>query len=379
MLSVPTHIFCFSHLRWNFVYQRPQHLLSRAARNLGVFYVEEPIFSQEESGVRIHRDEACGVVVVTPILPEGLSKDEINAAQRRVVNELLADVEPSRWVAWYYTPMALQFTQHLSPNLRLYDNMDELSAFAGAPQGILDLERELMSKCDLMFVGGQSLYESKRQRHDNIHVFPSSVDTAHFKSARERGVDPDDQREIPHPRIGFFGVIDERMNMDIVAGIAALRPQWQLVMIGPTAKISAESLPRAGNIHWLGCKQYQELPIYLSGWDVGIMPFALNDATRFISPTKTPEFLAAGVPVVSTAITDVVNPYGAAGHVEIASNAEEFVAKIDLLLTRPKAHWLRAVDAHLAEMSWDKTWARMMLHIASVSAESKAAREGQLV
>ncbi len=298
MMSVPSHLFCFSHLRWNFVYQRPQHLLSRAARTLGVFYVEEPIFSQDDAGVKIQRDEDCGVVVVTPVLPEGLSTDEITNAQHRVVNELLAEVRPSRWVSWYYTPMALQFTRHLSPNLRVYDNMDELSAFAGAPQGILDLERELMAKCDLMFVGGQSLYESKRKRHGNIHVFPSSVDTAHFKSARERSIDPDDQRATPHPRIGFFGVIDERMNMDIVAGIAALRPQWQLVMIGPTAKISPQSLPRAENIHWLGCKQYQELPNYLSGWDVGIMPFALNEATRFISPTKTPEFLAAGVPVV---------------------------------------------------------------------------------
>lgn len=379
MMSVPSHLFCFSHLRWNFVYQRPQHLLSRAARNLGVFYVEEPVFSQDDAGVKIQRDEACGVVVVTPVLPEALSADEITNAQHRVVDKLLAEVRPSRWVGWYYTPMALQFTRHLSPNLRIYDNMDELSAFAGAPQGILDLERELMAKCDLMFVGGQSLYESKRKRHDNIHVFPSSVDTPHFKCARERSLDPDDQRAIPHPRIGFFGVIDERMNMDIVAGIAALRPQWQLVMIGPTAKISPQSLPRAKNIHWLGCKQYQELPYYLSGWDVGILPFAMNEATRFISPTKTPEFLAAGVPVVSTPITDVVNPYGAAGHVEIAANAEAFVAKIDMLLTRPKAHWLSAVDAHLAEMSWDKTWARMMLHIASVGAESKSAREGQFV
>ena len=379
MMSVPTHLLCFSHLRWNFVYQRPQHLLSRAARNLGVFYIEEPIFADEGAAPRIVRDEACGVAVVTPVLRQGLSSDQIRAELRRVVSDLVTTVQPSRWLGWYYTPMALEFTRHVTPDLCIYDNMDELSAFAGAPKGLLDLEQELITKSDLMFVGGQSLYEAKRRRHDNIHVFPSSVDTAHFRIARDCGVEPEDQKNIPYPRIGFFGVIDERMNMDIVAGIAALRPQWQLVMIGPTAKIAPESLPQANNVHWLGCKSYQDLPNYLSGWDVGIMPFAMNEATRYISPTKTPEFLAAGVPVVSTPIADVVNPYGAAGHVEIATTAEEFVAKIELLLARPKAGWLSAVDAHLAEMSWDKTWARMMLHIASVSAESKAAREGQLV
>lgn len=379
MMSVPTHLFCFSHLRWNFVYQRPQHLLSRAARSLSVFYIEEPVFSEDGAAAQISVDETCGVVVVTPVLPEGLSAERINSALRGLVNDLLADAQPLRWVGWYYTPMALEFTRHLEPDVRVYDNMDELSAFAGAPEGLLDLERELMAKSDLIFVGGQSLYDAKRDRHDSIHVFPSSVDATHFRIARERVTDPDDQRDIPHPRIGFFGVIDERMDLAIVEGVAALRPEWRLMMLGPTAKISPQSLPRARNIHWLGCKPYDELPNYLSGWDVGIMPFALNDATRFISPTKTPEFLAAGVPVVSTPIADVVNPYGAAGHVEIASNAEEFVARIERLLARPKANWLSAVDERLAEMSWDKTWARMMLHMASVGAGSKAAREAQLV
>jgi len=379
-MSAPTHLLCFSHLRWNFVYQRPQHLLSRAARDLSVFYIEEPIFSPDDDpGVSLHRDESRGVFVMTPILREGLTADEANAELRRIVNDLLAQIAPSQWIGWYYTPMALQFTRHLTPDLRIYDNMEDLSAFAGAPQASLDLERELMSKCDLMFVGGQSLYEAKRDRHHDIHVFPSSVDAAHFRIAREWALDPFDQSQIPHPRIGFFGVIDERMNMDIVAGIAALRPQWQLVMIGPTAKIDPQSLPRAQNIHWLGRKQYQELPHYLCGWDVGIMPFAMNEATRFISPTKTPEFLAAGVPVVSTPITDVVNPYGVAGHVEIASNAQQFVAKIEALLSRPKAQWLSVVDAHLAEMSWDDTWARMMRHMASVKDKPKTAREAQLV
>lgn len=378
-MSAPTHLLCFSHLRWNFLYQRPRHLLSRAARDLSVFYIEEPIFFRDDDpGVALHRDETSGVFVMTPILREGLAADDVTAELGRIVNDLLAQITPWRWVGWYYTPAALEFTRHLTPELRIYDNMDELSAITGAPQGILDLERELISKSDLMFVGGRSLYDARRGGHDDMHAFPNSVDVAHFRLARQCALEPFDQNQIAHPRIGFFGVIDERMNMDIVASVAALRPQWQLVMIGPTA-IDPQSLPRAQNIHWLGSKQYHELPSYLSGWDVGIMPFAVNEATRFMSPTKTPEFLAAGVPVVSTPIPDVVDPYGVAGHVEIASNAQEFVAKIEALLRRPKTPWLSAVDAHLSEMSWDKTWARMMRHMASVKAGPKAARQAQLV
>ncbi len=244
--------------------------------------------------------------------------------------------------------------------------MDELSTFAGAPPGILDWERRLLSRCDVVYVGGHSLFAAKQNRHPNIHVFPSSVDASHFKAARDPVTEPADQAPIPGPRLGFFGVIDERMDLTIVSRIAELRPDWRLVMIGPTAKIDETTLPRAPNIHWLGCKLYRELPRYLAGWDVGIMPFATNEATRFISPTKTPEFLAAGLPVVSTPIADVVRPYGVAGHVAIASDAESFVARAQELMARPKGHWLKAVDLHLAAMSWDETWAGMKRRLDEV-------------
>lgn len=354
--TASTHLFCFSHLRWRFVYQRPQHLMSRAAREFSTWYVEEHEYFDGPPVLRIERDPS-GVSVVTPLLPR--SQGDVDEQLKSMLARLLAKVQPKRLIAWYYTPMALRFTDDLEPHRCVYDNMDELSSFAGAPPGLLEMEERLLSRCDVVYVGGHSLYQAKRDRHCNVHVYPSSVDAAHFGTARVITEDPDDQAEIPRPRLGFFGVIDERMNIDLVRQIAALRPKWHLVMIGPTAKINPENLPQANNIHWLGCKDYYDLPHYLSGWDVGFMPFAINEATRFISPTKTPEFLAAGVPVVSTPIHDVVEPYGSTGLVEIADDAEGVVARVETILRRKRAPWLKSADAFLGKMSWDDTWAGM--------------------
>lgn len=366
--AVSTHLFCFSHLRWRFVYQRPQHLMSRAAREFSTWYVEEPEYLDGPPVLRIERDES-GVSVVTPLLPRG--SDDAEAQLRPMLGRLLAKVQPKRLIAWYYTPMALRFTDELEPYRCVYDNMDELSHFAGAPPGILQMEELLLSKCDVVYVGGHSLYQAKRSKHNNVHVFPSSVDAAHFRQARAISEEPVDQQDIPHPRLGFFGVIDERMNLDLVRRIAAQRPHWHLVMIGPTAKIDPETLPKADNIHWLGCKDYRDLPHYLSGWDVGFMPFAINDATRFISPTKTPEFLAAGTPVVSTPIADVVEPYGSAGLVEIADDAEGFITRAEMILRRERDPWLQAADDFLREMSWDATWAGMRRQLDAFNPDRK--------
>jgi hypothetical protein len=199
-----------------------------------------------------------------------------------------------------------------------------------------------------------------------VHAFPSSIDFDHFAKARVWTRDPEDQAGIPHPRLGFFGVIDERMDGDFVRQAAELRPGWQFIMVGPVAKIDPATLPASGNLHWLGPKSYTELPHYLAGWDVGFMPFALNDATRFISPTKTPEFLAASVPVVSTAIADVVRPYGEKGLVEIAKTPLEMIRKAEALMQRPKDAWLAKVDRRLAADSWDRTWAAMHRLMADI-------------
>lgn len=353
----------FSHLRWDFVWQRPQHLLSRAAKSYRVLHIEEPVF---KDGATAHMDvaeRAGGVTIATPVLPHGLDPAEVVLAQGALVEKLLARETGSPRIFWYYTPMALTFSGHLDCDVCVYDNMDELSAFKGASPELLALEDELFRRADVVFTGGMSLYEVKRARHHNVHGFPSSIDVAHFGKARLKAeADPEDQAAIPHPRLGFFGVIDERMDIEMVGQAAELRPDWQFVMIGPVVKIDPADLPRRENIHWIGGKGYQDLPRYLAHWDIGFMPFAINEATKYISPTKTPEFLAAGLPVVSTPITDVVRPYGERGLVEIAKTALEAVRKVEGILARTAAAkevWLNRVDRHLAAGSWDKTWAAM--------------------
>jgi glycosyltransferase involved in cell wall biosynthesis len=368
-------LICFSHLRWDFVWQRPQHLLIRAAKNYDVLVIEEPIFKPDVSPHMELGERPHGITVAVPVLPEGLSPEDIIVEQHDLIERLIGRESKAPRIFWYYTPMALAFTSDLECDLCVYDNMDELSLFTGASKMLLARETDLFARADLVFTGGMSLYEAKRNRHHSVHAFPSSIDFAHFSKARQERMEPADQATIPSPRMGFFGVIDERMDLELVAGVADRRPDLAMVMIGPVVKIDPASLPQRANLHWLGGKSYDELPSYLSGWDIGFMPFALNEATKFISPTKTPEFLAAGVPVVSTAIKDVINPYSDKGLVEIARNADEVAEKIDLILSRPKLAWLAKVDRHLANGSWDKTWSAMERLMAQVIGEPSVTRQ----
>jgi UDP-galactopyranose mutase len=356
-------LVCFSHLRWDFVYQRPQHLLSRFAREgRRVFFVEEPVYDAGTLRIEVSEREG-GVRVVVPHLPEGLvSGVATDAVQQSLINRLFAEHNIRDYVLWYYTPIALGFTHHLQPQAVIYDCMDELSAFRGAPQSLRFRETELFRRADLVFTGGQSLYEAKRQQypqHRHLHAFPSSIDAQHFAQARTLTEEPADQAAIPHPRLGFFGVIDERLDIELISGIADARPDWQLLMIGPVVKIDEADLPRRANIHYLGSKAYKDLPAYLAGWDVALLPFARNESTRFISPTKTPEYLAAGCAVVSTSIRDVVRPYGEMGLVRIADTVADFVQAIEASLTVDDDDRRRRVDSFLAQNSWDLTWERM--------------------
>jgi UDP-galactopyranose mutase len=295
-----------------------------------------------------------------PILPVGASESEAVKAQKDLLDDLLRGHAGEEIIFWYYTPMALRFSDHVKADLCVYDCMDELSGFAGAPPQLKKLEAQLLKQSDLVFTGGRSLFEAKRHAHSNIHAMPSSIDKEHFAKARvEGGPEPLDQTRLQKPRVGYFGVIDERIDLGLVERVAELRPSWEFVYLGPVAKISVENLPRRHNIHWLGQRGYADLPSYLGGWQAGFMPFALNEATHFISPTKTPEFLAAGVPVVSTPIADVVRPYGEMGLVEIAADPLDAVAKLETIFNRPQQPWLDRVDEHLSDMSWDRTWAAM--------------------
>ena len=259
---------CFSHLRWGFVFQRPQHLLSRCAAERRVFLIEEAIHDAGPARLERYTSKE-GVEVVVPHL--SLHIEDAEAVQARLIHDLLERENVNNYVTWYYTPMALPLARELSPRAVVYDCMDQLSAFKNAPARLTELERELFERADVAFTGGHSLYEAKRRCHHNIHAFPSSVDTAHFGTARLKQADPEDQRTIPRPRLGFFGVIDERMDIDLVAGVAKARPDWQLVLIGPVVKIDEADLPRAPNIHYLGSKQYSELPSYIAGWDVALL------------------------------------------------------------------------------------------------------------
>lgn len=367
---------CFSHLRWNFVFQRPQHLLTRASESYRVHYIEEPRFI-EKGEERIEVDVVTDRMrVVTPLLPASADPAKHTSILRALIDGYVAYLDSAPRVGWYYTPMALPFTDHLEFPVTVYDCMDELANFKGAPPGITTLERRLFGRADLVFTGGRSLYESKRRHHDSVHAFPSSIDAAHFRPARARTLpDPRDVEHLDRPRIGWFGVIDERLDLELVDAVAAARPGWQFVMIGPIVKIDESSLPRRPNIHWLGGKDYKHLPQYLAAIDIGWMPFAINDSTRFISPTKTPEFLAAGLPVVSTPIKDVVRSYGALQLVEIAATPTESITSITRLLENGRrTDWMQRVDRVLASDSWDRTWSAMRTLIEQAALRRSLAR-----
>jgi UDP-galactopyranose mutase len=367
-------LVCFSHLRWDFVFQRPQHLMTRFAAQIRVFFLEEPMWEEPGKAPFMdvqQRDQRLWVII--PHLPGGLSGEEVANTQRTLLDKFLLDHGIQSFVAWYYTPMALSFSDHLKPMVTVYDCMDELSAFKGAPPELLQRERELFTKSDLVYTGGQSLYEAKRDKHPHVFAFPSSIEHSHFAQARNAVTEPQDQAAIPHLRFGFYGVVDERFDLDLLKGVAEARPDWHYIILGPVVKINPNSLPQADNIHYLGMKSYQELPQYLSGWDIAMLPFAMNESTKFISPTKTPEYLAAGKPVVSTPIRDVVRPYGDNGLVRIANDAESFIKASEQVLEDAKhPDWLAKVDQFLSENSWDKTWAKMAHFICQTWMEKES-------
>jgi UDP-galactopyranose mutase len=315
-----------------------------------------------------------------PHLPRGLSEDQAIALQQLMVDTLIAEAQIQAPILWYYNPMAVPFTYHLDASAVVYDCMDELSAFQGAHPELQTREAHLFELANLVFTGGRSLYEAKQHQHSSVHAFPSSIDAAHFAQARTIGEEPLDQVTIPHPRLGFYGVVDERMDLALLEGIAQARPDWHLVIIGPVVKIDPALLPKHPNIHYLGGKSYQELPSYLAGWDVALLPFARNESTRFISPTKTPEYLAAGKPVVSTSIRDVVRPYGDEELVHIADTVPEFVTAIEKALAQSQTNddWLNRVDSFLSQISWDLTWQAMNELIEAAIATPKQGRKSSI-
>jgi UDP-galactopyranose mutase len=353
----------FSHLRWDFVFQRPQHLLSRFAKGNRVIFIEEPVY--DEGPVRWeYRTSASNVIVCrlhTAINTPGFSDPQLSAISR-MMPDLMGKLDLRNYVAWFYTPMALPLLHDIAPSAVIYDCMDELSAFLGAPKELIDREERLLKIADLVFTGGPSLYRAKQHRSPNVYCFPSSVDAHHYAKARPGGNhEAEDQRALPKSRIGYFGVIDERIDIELLDKLATARPDWQIVMVGPIVKIDRASLPSHPNIHYMGQRSYDELPSYLVGWDVCMLPFARNESTRFISPTKTLEYMAAERMIVSTPITDVAEPYGKI--VYLAGTAEEFAAACERAMNATRAEKnerILGMREVLSKTSWDNTAGQML-------------------
>lgn len=363
MAHKKTLLICFSHLRWNFVFQRPQHLMTNLAHEYLIAYVEEPIFTEQaQSALHITKFNE-NITVLTPLIPSNTFLKERENIQKSLLEKFIFRNNYTVSVLWYYSPMFINWSQHLPHKIIVYDCMDELSAFKNAPVELKSYEKELFNQADLVFTGGESLYEAKKAYHQAIYPFPSSVDVKHFIEARKDLADPLDQLQIPHPRLGFYGVIDERFDSGLLRSLAMLRPDWNFVILGPIVKIDPAILPERDNIYYLGSKLYDELPYYLANWEVALLLFAINESTRFISPTKTPEYLAAGKPVVSTTITDVIRSFGRSKLVHIADPADTiaFISAIEaaLNLAKDPLRICKEADRILKGKSWSATCAAM--------------------
>jgi glycosyltransferase involved in cell wall biosynthesis len=371
-------LLVFSHLRWNFVYQRPQHLLSRLARRWRVVFVEEPMPGATEDRLEVIAP-CADVTVWRPHLRNpapGFHDDHLAVLQPMLRTAMQADGVKDYWT-WFYTPMAYPLANGLRSRGIVYDCMDELSQFRNAPRQLLQRETALLKAADLVFTGGPSLYRAKRDRHPDVHCFSSSVDAAHFASA---DADHPLQAQLPRPRLGWAGVIDERVNLELIAAVADARPKWQLVMVGPIVKIDPASVPQRPNIHWLGQQAYEDLPRFISSWDVCILPFALNEATRFISPTKILEYMACGRPSVSTSIRDVVDPYGHL--VPIADEPRAFIEACEATLARtPHQQFMhaKALAEVVAGTSWDRTADAMAALILRADEDNQGIRQAAQV
>ncbi len=350
-MSPPADILCFSHLRWDFVFQRPQHLMTRCAREHRVFFFEEPIYDSADPGLVITTDRS-GVRVVTPHLP-GRPEDDL-MLRSGLLDALVRDQKLNDFVSWYDSPRALAWSRQLLPRAVVYDCMEP---------SVSELqERELLRRADLVFTSDHRLSEARRPLHANVHALPNGIDLPHFAAARRVRAAPDDQAHLPHPRLGFCGAIDDHLDLELVGELASRRPEWQIILLGPVMKAATSRLPRAHNIHYLGPKRDASLPDYFSGWDVALLPG---------TPTRTLEYLAAGLPVVSTSADDGVQPEAL---VHLARSAAEFEEAVVQGLEEDRASRELRADAYLAGLSWEHTWSQMKAELARLFTPVEAPR-----
>lgn len=360
-------LVCFSQFRWDYVYQRPQHLLTRLATNYRVFYIEEPLFHDGDDRCEVTLTQS-NIWRVIPMLSAHKSERNKISRQRSLLNSLFSVMNINEYIFWYYSPMALKFTDHFSPVKIIYDCVDEFSAQNNFDLVSKSIEKKLLNKSDVVFAAGTSLYNKKKEQHKNVHLIPGSIDKDHFAKSRLQLIDPPDQVGIPHPRIGFFGVIDEKFDCELLKEVAEARPDWHFILIGPLLKVNRADLPDRKNIHYLGGKSYNILPKYLSRWDIAMIPLKVNETTSYKNPIKTAEYLAGGKPVVSTSIPDVVKLFGEKKLVRIVNTPYQFVNAVEHQLHgKDKKLWLKNVDEQLSTTSWDKTFARVLKLINAVT------------
>ncbi|MEO6508643.1 MAG: glycosyltransferase [Patescibacteria group bacterium] len=364
ILSKNYDMVVFSHLRWEFVIQRPQHIINRMAKNRKILFVEEPIpFDNKNRGTANVIDGGNNITVIQPRIPyEAMVSEGVE-----VVEEYINDLKLKNPILWFYAPMYSDMLNRIEHSLVVYDCMDELAAFKGAPVELITNEKYLISQADVVFTGGKSLYESKKKLHNNVYCFPSSVDRKHFEKVSKKSTTiPADLATLQHPVVGFYGVIDERIDLTLLDTVSKSLPDISFVMIGPVVKIDEAELPRNPNVHYLGGKSYDELPHYLKGIDIAMMPFAMNQHTKYISPTKTLEFMAALKPIISTPIYDVVRDYKK--EVAISSSAKEFVKAIKTYLKETPAQ--KKIREQLETEIIDRTsWDNTALAMQQIMAE----------
>lgn len=345
----------FSHLRWDFVYQRPQHLISRISNSYKTLFIEEPIPPGEYETIGFDLEVISKNLTV--LKPRVETIEDIHL----ILNRL--HIYHAKLI-WFYSPSFLPLLNSISADGIIYDCMDELSLFKGAPENLRKQDQKLLNMADLVLTGGISLFESKSKFSDSIYCFPSSVDYRHFASAQNSIPIPPDMKIIKKPVIGYIGVIDERIDMELLRESAKILPEYDFVMIGPLAKITENDLAKAENIHYLGMKSYDDLPNYLKAFDIAMMPFALNDSTRFISPTKTLEYMAAGKPIISTAIKDVTRQYS--NCIPIVDSAETFKKAVTHLEKSSQTARNEKYREILDKTSWDNTASEMIKLIKAI-------------
>ena len=372
-------ILVHSHLRWDWVWQRPQQFLSRFAKRHPILFVEEAMPVADLDKPRAMLRDVASVpnltVLRTEFPPSVLAdREAVDAEQKRLVLATLAgplSATFERPVQWFYDPMAaIAFAGQMNECAIVYDCMDQLSQFRGAPPELIRRERELLSLADVVFAGGPKIWKAKREHNANCHSYGCGVDVRHFGKARAEETEiPADLASLPGPRLGYFGVVDERMDYELVSALALAHPEWSVIIIGPACKVDPAGFPQHPNLHFLGARGYDQLPAYVKGLDVCLMPFAMNEATEFINPTKALEYMATARPIVSSAVEDVVLQFSDV--VSIAGSHTEFIAMCEQAIREPDPAQI-ARGVQLAKRnSWEAIVARMEGHIADVLLKRK--------